>query len=127
MTAMPPVRLRKDALPIVSVGREPSLLHARKNTLEAAGYTVLSVTPEQAEKLAHETQTRIWLFCGSVESSSLIYLACAIRRHSPESRLLLVECRAGSGIESSLFHRVVAPLENAALLTRVVQELTVAA
>ena len=114
-------------LPIVSVGRDGALLGSRRRALQPAGLEVTSLAPEEAEAMAHETQARLWILCGTVEPSTLVYLACAIRRHSPKSRLLLVEHRIPAGTESSLFHQILPQDSNASLLTAVVHELSVAA
>lgn len=94
-------------LPVISVGRDRSLLVFRQHALDDAGIPARTMLPEEAERLVHDQHPRVWLFCASIEISTLIYLACAIRRNSPGSRLLLVERCDVAGIERSLFHQVI--------------------
>lgn len=113
-------------LPVISVGRDRGLLSARKRLMEKSGLSVQSVSPEEAERLVRDGCSRLWVFCASVEISTLIFLASSIRRHSPESRLVLVEREAAAGIEESLFHRVMDGQASGDVLARVVQDLALA-
>jgi hypothetical protein len=92
--------------PVVSVGRDPSLLKIRATALASAGIPVRSLEPAQAEFPAHDGKSRVWVLCGSIEEETLVYLACTIRRYSPGSRLFLVEWSRPTGAERCLFHRV---------------------
>ena len=93
-------------LPVISVGRDRSLLVFRQHALDDAGIPARTMLPEEAERMVHDPQARVWVFCASIEISTLIYLACAIRRNSPGSRLLLAERCEPAGIERSLFHQI---------------------
>lgn len=92
--------------PIVSVGRDRSLLSARHAAMEQRGIRMLSLAPEQAEFPAHDGKPRLWVVCGSVEEATLVYLACTVRRYSPVSRLFLMEWVRPGGSERCLYHRV---------------------
>jgi hypothetical protein len=94
-------------LPVISVGRDRSLLVFRQHALDEAGIAARTMLPEEAERLVHDPHPRVWVFCASIEISTLIYLACTVRRNSPGSRLLLVERCDVAGIERSLFHQVI--------------------
>jgi hypothetical protein len=78
----------------------------RQQALDAAGIPARTMLPEEAERMAHDTHPRVWVLCASIEMSTLIYLACAIRRNSPGSRLILAERCEPAGIERSLFHQI---------------------
>lgn len=123
MSASQQVSFPPVPLPVISVGRDKNLLSARERMMAAQGLTVRSLIPEEAEKLAREGRSRLWVFCGSVEPQTLVFLACSIRRHSPESRLLLVERTSPVGIEASLFHRVLGRGASPTLVARIVQDL----
>lgn len=110
------------------IGRDRTLLSRRERVLQDAGWQVRTLSPEEAAEQAHSTDPRLWIFCGSsIELASIIYLACSIRRYSPASRLVLVEKDASTGIESSLFHRVVDCKAGAHLLAAVIDGMAPAA
>lgn len=109
--------------PVVSVGRDKPLLQSRQRVLSGAGIAVQSMTPEEAELLAGDSHPRIWVFCASIEVATLIFLACAVRRHSPESRLLLLEHKGTPGIEGCLFHQAVPIGASPEALIRAVRDL----
>jgi hypothetical protein len=94
----------------------------RLRAIEGAGIPARTCSPEQAEGLAHDTCPRVWIFCGSVEMDTLVYLAGSLRRYSPQSRLLLLEWNAPAGVEGALFHRVLDETENSDILTQAVRE-----
>ena len=106
MSARQPILPRPVGWPVVSVGRDRSLLTMRAASLATAGIAVRSLEPEQAEFPAHDGKPRIWVLCGSIEEATLVYLACTVRRYSAVSRLLLVEWLQPAGGERCLFHRV---------------------
>ena len=94
-------------LPVISVGRDLRLLADRQHALDDDGIPARTMLPQEAERLAHDDRPRVWIFCASIELSTLIYLACAIRRNSPGSHLLLIERGEAAGPERSLFHQVI--------------------
>ncbi len=111
------------SLPVFSVGRDVELLSARENALANTGIAVHSLIPEQAEPAARESCPRLWVFCASVEIPTLVFLACRIRRHSPGSRLVLLERDSPAGVEASLFHRVIDRQGDMDALTSVIFDL----
>ena len=106
MSARQSVVPSRRPLPVISVGRDRSLLMLRQAALERRGIGVQSMAPEQAEFPAHDGKPRMWVLCGSIEEETLVYLACTVRRYSAASRLFLVEWVRPSGAEKCLFHRV---------------------
>lgn len=110
-------------LPVISVGRDRPLLTTRQKAMEGEGILVRSLPPEQVEAMAHDGNARVWVFCGSIDLPTLVYLAGSVRRHSPESRLLLVEWNESAGIEVCLFHRVLDGHVPAETLAAVVREM----
>jgi len=113
--------------PIISVGRDKSVLSRRQSTLESLGILVQSMTPEQAAAFVRQPEPRLWIFCGTVETATLIYLAAAIRRYSPRSRLLFIEGPDPAGPESALFHQVVSAGAAHESLVSVVEDFSQAA
>jgi len=106
MSARQSVVPSRSPWPVLSVGRDRSLLMLRQAALERRGIGVHSIAPEQAEFPAHDGKPRLWVLCGSIEEETLVFLACTVRRYSAASRLFLVEWVRPSGAEKCLFHRV---------------------
>lgn len=112
------------SLPIISVGSSDNLLKLREQVILAGtGLPVQTIYPEDAEELAHSTEAKVWIFCSTVTLGSLVYLASAVRRHSPESRLVLLEGTRPVGYEVALFHRILDPIRNVGSLVDTVREL----
>ena len=82
--------------------------------------------PEEAEKLARDSEPHLWIFCSTIELPRLVHLACTIRRNSPSSRLLLMEGSRRPGFELSLFHKAIPPLEGPDFLLNTVSHLAIA-
>ena len=57
--------------------------------------------------MARRPGKHLWMFCATVEYSQAMYLACSVRRCSPESRMLLLKEEALREIEKPLFDEVV--------------------
>lgn len=112
---------------VISVGRSAEILRLRQQALLCHGWTVRSVTPEQAETEARSPEQRLWIFCNTVEIVQLVYLACSVRRYSPGSRLILIERSTQPGFELSLFHRALKMTEGDDVLVTAVSELSSAA
>ena len=108
-------------LPVISVGRDLKLLAERQHALDDGGIPACTMLPQEAERLAHDDHPRVWIFCASIELSTMIYLACAIRRNSPGSHLLLIERGVAAGLERSLFHQVIRPESRLDQLTAAVR------
>jgi hypothetical protein len=114
-------------LAVISVGRDEELLELRKQILTEVGVDVRSVSPERAEGYARSSQPRLWIFCSSVELSSLIYLASSVRRYSPQSKLVLLSGLNSAKFEAPLFHRILSPFTGIDVFLKTVDELSLAA
>jgi hypothetical protein len=74
---------------VVQIGRDEELLRLRSMVMSSAGYTVHSMTPDQATTELDKAQdVRVWVFCHTLEFYELALLAAAIRRARPGDRLL---------------------------------------
>jgi hypothetical protein len=74
---------------VVQIGRDEELLRLRAKVLSSAGYTVQSMTPDQATgELRKRQSVRVWVFCHTLEFYELALLAVAIRRERPTDKLL---------------------------------------
>jgi hypothetical protein len=91
---------------VFSVGSDMELLSLREKILQADGFMVRSMDPIEAEADAHLPYAHLWIFCNTVDPVQRVYLACCIRRNSPESKLILLEGARPAGFESVLFHRI---------------------
>jgi hypothetical protein len=121
------VDVRPCPLEVYSVGRDQEILRRRERVLAGRSQlSVRSLTLDQAEKRVRDTEARLWIFCHSIDLGSLVHLACCVRRHSPESRLVLMRGRRAPGFEASLFHQIVPMLEGPEALIDVVSHLAVA-
>ncbi|MGC2635587.1 MAG: hypothetical protein WA294_00300 [Acidobacteriaceae bacterium] len=88
------------------------LLQSREEIiLSRSDLRIRTLTPEDAETPARDTDPRVWIFCSSIELPKVVYLACSIRRYSPASRLLLIKKVERPAFEDSLFHRVIPAAE----------------
>lgn len=98
---------RSSPLPILSVGRDAELLLRRERAIrDRSDLSIRSMSPEEAESWSRSEKARLWIFCGSIEISRLVYLACSVRRYSRHSRLVLDSARL-PGFERSLFDCIV--------------------
>jgi hypothetical protein len=114
-------------LTIISVGRDPEILRRRENVLSSQSeFSVRSLMPEEAEQWARSPEPRLWIFCSSIELPRLVHLASSVRRHSPSSRLLLMEGARRPGFELQLFHQAIPPLEGPDFLLNAVSHLAIA-
>jgi hypothetical protein len=69
---------------VVQFGRDEELLRLRAMVVSAAGYTVHSLTPDQATGELKKAQgARVWVFCHTLEFYELALLALAIRKERP--------------------------------------------
>jgi hypothetical protein len=114
-------------LTIFSVGRDPEILRRREAVLSSQSHlSVRSLTPEDAEKWARSPEPHVWIFCSTIELPRLVHLASTVRRHSPSSRLLLMEGARQPGFELQLFHKAIPPLEGPDFLLSTVSTLAIA-
>lgn len=122
------VGVRNSPLSIFSVGRDKELLRLRERSIASrSDLQVRSFSPEEAEAPARGPGAHLWVFCSSVELPRLVYLACSIRRYSPDSRLLLLKNSRQSGFEDSLFHWVLPASDGIEALLDAISTLAVAA
>ncbi len=118
---------RSSPLGIFSIGRDAELLRQREQTIrEHSDLSVRSMNPEEAESWTRSEKPRLWIFCGSIEISRLVYLACSVRRYSRHSRLVLDSARA-PGFEGSLFDCIVRSDQESGALLEVVSRFALAA
>jgi hypothetical protein len=121
------VQVRSHPLEVFSVGRDRELLRRRERAIAGRSeLLVRSLTPEEAEKQVRDAQARLWIFCHSIDLGTLIHLACCVRRHSPQSPLVLMRGRRQPGFEATLFHQIVPALEGPEMLIDAVSHLAVA-
>jgi hypothetical protein len=113
------------SLPIVLVGNDRRLLDLLERVINGRGLTVQSLTPGEADELAHSSYPRVWVFCNTEGRSSLLYLASTVQRYSPDSRLVLLEGPWPLGHEAALFHRILDPSRNVNSLLDALRELTI--
>ena len=96
---------------VVQIGRDPELLHLRARIISSAGYTVSSMTPEEATAEIRKTrEARVWVFCHTLEFYELALLAVAVRNSRPEDKLLrligLNDTRPAPGLFDEFFEPV---------------------
>jgi hypothetical protein len=121
------VQVRSHPLEVFSVGRDREVLRRRERAIAGRSeLLVRSLTPEEAEKQVRDAEARLWIFCHSIDLGTLIHLACCVRRHSPQSRLVLMRGRREPGFEATLFHQIVPALERPEMLIDAVSHLAVA-
>lgn len=105
------VHVRSTPLRILSVGRDPAILQLREQVIcSRSDLSVRSLTPEEADTWTQRPNPHLWIFCHTLETRTLVYLACRVLRFSPESRLLLLHGGQRIGFEASLFHKVIRPV-----------------
>lgn len=121
------VHVRTCPMEIYLVGSDPQILRRRERMLAGCSQlSVRSLNPDEAEKFVRDAAGRLWIFCQTVDLARLVHLACCVRRHSPESRLVLMRGRRAAGFEKSLFHQVVPTLDGPESLIDAVSHLAVA-
>jgi hypothetical protein len=125
-TARDQFKVRPSPRAILLVGREPELLRRREGVIAAqSDLTVQSMTPEEANRWMRSENPHVWVFCNTIELSMLVHLACAVRRYSPGSRLLLMEGARPPGFEKALFHWSIRPTDGPETLREAVSHLAV--
>jgi nucleotidyltransferase/DNA polymerase involved in DNA repair len=120
----PPCRAPELPNIVVQIGRDKELLRLRAMVISSAGYTVHSMTPDQASaELQQAGGTRVWVFCHTLEFYELALLAVAIRRLRPADKLLrltgLNDIRQAAG----LFDELLEPVEGVDDMLRMVADL----
>jgi hypothetical protein len=126
-------------IPCISVGADEEILSLRGRILQRAGYSVLSMGVAQAELESQSSAARVWIFCHSLDTSTLLRLAQNVRQNSHGSKLIYVSApeplsteppgteplgTEPLGIEAALFHRIIEPSMGLIALLAAVREFT---
>ena len=109
---------------VLQIGRDQELLRLRASIISSAGYTVRSMTSDQATaELREDHGPRVWVFCHTLDFYELAMLGVAIRNRHPTDKLLrltgLHDIRQAPG----LFDELLEPIKGVDELLRVVAEL----
>ncbi len=109
---------------IFQVGRDQELLRLRAKIISYAGYTVQSMTPDQAPVEIRETRgPRVWVFCHTLDFYELALLAVGIRNAHPADKLLRLTGLNDTGQAPGLFDGLLEPIMGVDELLRVVAAL----
>jgi hypothetical protein len=109
---------------VVQIGRDEELLRLRAKVISSAGYTVHSMTPDQATGELKKAQgPRVWVFCHTLEFYELALLAVAIRRERPADKLLRLTGLNDIRQVPGLFDELLEPVKGVDDLLRMVADL----
>jgi hypothetical protein len=109
---------------VIQVGRDEELMRLRAMVISSAGYTVHSMTPDQATgELKKADGVRVWVFCHTLEFYELALLAVAIRRERPADKLLRLSGLNDIRQVSGLFDELLEPVKGVDDLLRMVGDL----
>ena len=109
---------------VVQIGRDRELLRLRARIISSAGYTVHSMTPDQAVgEVRKEREAQVWVFCHTLEFYELALLAVAIRSSRPADKLLRLTGLDDIGHMPGLFDGLLEPVRSVDDLLRTVSEL----
>ena len=109
---------------VVQIGRDDELLRLRAQIIGAAGYTVHSMTPDQAVgEVRKEREPQVWVFCHTLEFYELALLAVAIRSSRPGDKLLRLTGLDDITQMPGLFDGLLEPVRSVDDLLRTVGEL----
>jgi hypothetical protein len=109
---------------VVQIGRDEELLRLRAMVISSAGYTVHSMTPDQATgELKRGQGVRVWVFCHTLEFYELALLAVAIRRERPADKLLRLTGLNDIRQVPGLFDELLEPVKGVDDLLRMVADL----
>jgi hypothetical protein len=109
---------------VVQIGRDEELLRLRAMVISSAGYTVHSMTPDQATGELKKAQgVRVWVFCHTLEFYELALLAVAIRRERPADKLLRLTGLNDIRQVPGLFDELLEPVKGVDDLLRMVADL----
>ncbi len=109
---------------VVQIGRDLELLRLRARIITSAGYTVHSMTPDEATAEIRKAQAvQVWVFCHTLELYELALFAVAVRRRRPEDKLLRLIGLNETGLAPGLFDGFLEPVNGVDDLLRAVAEL----
>jgi hypothetical protein len=109
---------------VVQIGRDEELLRLRAMVLSSAGYTVHSMTPDQATGELRKAQgVRVWVFCHTLEFYELALLAVAIRKERPADKLLRLTGLNDIRQVPGLFDELLEPVKGVDDLLRMIADL----
>jgi hypothetical protein len=109
---------------VLQIGRDSELLRLRAKVLCSAGYTVHSMTPDQAPaELRKANGTMVWVFCHTLEFYELALLAVAVRNRRPADKLLRMKSLSDIGQLPGLFDGSLEPAHGVDKLLRAVDDL----
>jgi hypothetical protein len=109
---------------VVQIGRDQELLRLRAKLISSAGYTVHSITPDEAAAEVRGARgAAVWVFCHTLEFYELALLAVAIRNSWPEDKLLRLTGLNDIGQAAGLFDEFLEPVRGVDDLLQVVTTL----
>lgn len=109
---------------VVQIGRDTELLRLRAQIISSAGYSVHSMTPDEAvAEVRKEREAQVWVFCHTLEFYELALLAVAIRSSRPADKLLRLTGLDDIGHMPGLFDGLLEPVRSVDDLLRTVSEL----
>jgi hypothetical protein len=110
---------------VVQIGSDAELLRLRASVISSAGYTVHSMTPDEAAaELRRPGRMRVWVFCHTLEFYELALLAVAIRRSRPGDKLLRLTGLDDYGQAPGLFDKLLEPVGGVDDLLQMIAYLT---
>jgi hypothetical protein len=96
---------------VVQIGRDSELLRLRARIIGSAGYTVHSVSPDEATtEIRRARAGRVWVFCHTLEFYELALLAIAVRNNCPNDKLLRLNGLHDIGLAPGLFDELFEPV-----------------
>ena len=109
---------------VVQIGRDTELLRLRAQIIGSAGYTVHSMTPDQAvAEVRKDREPQVWVFCHTLKFYELALLAVAIRSSRPADKLLRLTGLDDIAQMPGLFDGLLEPVRSVDDLLRTVGEL----
>jgi hypothetical protein len=109
---------------VVQIGRDQELLRLRAKVISSAGYTVRSMTPDEATaELKKARGVSVWVFCHTLEFYELALLAVAIRKERSTDKLLRLTGLNDIRQVPGLFDELLEPVKGVDDLLRVVADL----
>jgi hypothetical protein len=109
---------------VVQIGRDSELLRLRARIISSAGYTVHSVSPDEATAQIRNARARqVWVFCHTLEFYELALLAVAVRNNCPNDKLLRLNGLHDIGLAPELFDELFEPVNGVEDLLQVVAAL----